>query len=153
MSITDFKSVGPIGVWLKDNTNDYFARPVKVGTSIRGFEYSFEMPFCGFITDLNSKFQNLPSHRIDIIVVISKKELVIFYCNLNYIEIGWDSKTLSNPIKWYFSICLITSIKDIEEKVNLCLENAVDSIITSIGNKINPDTSTEVKEPIDDLPF
>ena len=107
--------VKAIGKWLKDNSNDFFAKPFyeeeynefteEVVTVLSGYELLFEdVPFKTVSIDFLGRFPNIKSYQCNIALLISKKQITFFYSILQYIENGWDSKILdTEKIKWTYT--------------------------------------------------
>jgi hypothetical protein len=147
-----------IGRWLRDNKNDYFAKPMyemrmdpETGEEYRlivGFDLTFETPFKAILMDVNSLYPNLTSYQCCIVFLVSKKLLTFFYFITNYIDEGWENRTLNIAgLKWLY---IETRIAD---------ENAIKAGIESIKTKVEGSIKEELSSkfeapgPVDDLPF
>lgn len=151
-----------IGKWLKENSNDYFAKPFyevvfneysDEGDSVlSGYELLFEdVPFKAVSIDFMGKYPNIKSYQCNIAFLISKKQITFFYSILQYLENGWDSKILdTEKIKWTY----------IDSKIanNESILNCLKGIYIALNNRIKSDIhiqfglKIEEKED-DDMPF
>lgn len=156
--------VKTIGKWLKENNHDFFATPYYtetydeyVGepvTYLSGYQLSIEeSPFKAISIEILSKFPNLKSYQCNIALLISKRQISFFYVILQYLENGWDSKTLDiEKIKWTYSNKKIADNDSlIEGQKNIALV-INDKIKTDISIQFGLKNEDENKEH-DDLPF
>lgn len=151
-----------IGKWLKDNPNDFFAKPRFTEEYdeegnwheyLSGYDLLIDSSFKAITIGVSSKFPNLKSYQCNVVFLISKKEISFFYSILQYIEEGWDSKTLDvDKIKWTYSIKKIANEISIETGIRGIVSAINDRITTDINSQFglkNDDNSGED----DDLPF
>ncbi|GAB4092209.1 caspase family protein [Flaviaesturariibacter terrae] len=151
-----------IGRWIRDNANDFFAKPQYVEyfdpedgemhTNLTGYTLLVDdAPFKGAQIEISSKYPNLKSYKCNVAILISKKELTLFYSILQYLDKGWDGKTIGKEkIKWIYTNTKIAYTESIS--------TGVASVVEFINNRIKSDISTqfglkadEGKE--DSLPF
>ncbi|HQQ97138.1 MAG TPA: caspase family protein [Cyclobacteriaceae bacterium] len=156
--------VRAIGKWLKDNSHDFLASPQykeyydddsgEMFSNLIGYHLQIEeAPFKGVEIEIKSKFPNVKSYRCSVAVLVSKKQLTLFYCILPYIDSGWDSINLdSDKIKWIYTNTniahvdsLTSGVKSIEQYVN---DRIKSDISIQFGLK-----SAEGEKSDDDLPF
>lgn len=156
--------VKSIGKWLKDNNNDFFAKPYYTDTYneydgepvtyLSGYLSLIEdAPFNAISIELLSKFPNLKSYQCNIALLISKKQISFFYVIIPYLENGWDSKKLDvEKIKWTYSTKKIAdndSLLEGQKNVTLAINDKIKSDINVQFGLKNEDENEEH----DDLPF
>ena len=154
--------VNAIGKWLKDNPNDFFAKPEyrenyneyteEVTTYISGYELLIEeVPFRAVSIELLGKFPNIKSYQCNVALLVSKKHIYFFYTILQYLESGWDSKTLdTEKIVWTYTSSKIANNQSILEGLK--------NIYLAINDKIKSDINIQFglkseEEEEEDLPF
>jgi hypothetical protein len=103
----------PIGKWLKDNPDIFFARPtykavyesasdrlsflssqIRLGSlepqntkyELEGYDLKIDVPFKGLTLVANAKFPNLNSYNLTLAFLLSKKAIRFFYFTASYIE-------------------------------------------------------------------
>lgn len=146
-----------IGKWLKNNTNEFFALPSyedeyddegDIHTILTGYELQVESDYKAITIEISSKYPNVKSYQCNIAILISKKELTFFYSILQYLEKGWNNKSLdTEKLKWTYSTTKIAQ--------NSSIKNGIKTIYSAINNKIQTDINTQfgIKTEDDDLPF
>ena len=154
--------VDAIGKWLRDNPNDFFARPFyeeefdeeveAFYTTITGYELLFEnAPFKAVSIDFFGKFPNIKSYQCNIVLLISKRQITFFYSILQYLEQDWDNKVLDNAkIKWTYTNSKIA--------FNDSIIDGLKSIYLSINDRIKSDINIQFglkieEKKTDDAPF
>lgn len=152
--------VKTIGKWLKDNPNDFFAKPYygdyydhdlgDLVSFLSGYELLVEdVPFKAVSIELLGKFPNIKSYQSNIAILISKRELTFFYTILQYVENSWESKSLdTEKIKWTYTNSKIANNKSIS--------NGLKQIYVAINDRIKSDIQSQFglkSEEDDDLPF
>lgn len=154
--------INAIGRWLKDNTHDFFARPYYEedysdyeGPTryLAGYELLIEnAPFKAVTIEIIGIFPNIKSYRCNVAVLISKKEISFFYTILQYVESGWEEKSLiDEKIKWTYTTVKIAD--------NDSVLKGIRSISTAINDRIKSDIhiqfglKSEEEDKADDLPF
>tara|TARA_R110002124_G_scaffold90299_2_gene230432 strand:+ start:35 stop:1459 length:1425 start_codon:yes stop_codon:yes gene_type:complete len=158
--------VKAIGKWLVDNKHEFFAKPYyeehfneydgEVYTQLVGYEFLVEdAPYNSITIDIIGKYPNLKSYKCNIALLISKKQLTFFYSILQYVQDGWESRTLNKEkISWKYID------RKIGVKESIC--NGLESIFLAITEKIKSNLYKELglsseeesdDEDYDDLPF
>lgn len=156
--------VNVIGKWLKDNPNDFFAKPQyleyynefvgEMNTRLSGYDLLFEdAPYKGVSIEIASKFPNVKSYRCNVAILISKKQLTFFYTILQYLDNSWDEKKLTNDkIKWTYTNSKIAYDESISSGIKILVQYINDRIKSDISIQFGLKTDEE-KEKDDDLPF
>ncbi|GGF23240.1 caspase family protein [Flavobacterium limi] len=153
-----------IGKWLRDNKNDFFAKPLysqeyneyngEVHNILSGYNFLVDdAPYTALIIEIMSKFPNLKSYRCNVAFLVSKKEISFFYTVLQYIEDGWDTRKLDiEKIKWTYNISKIAIENSMIGGIESVFETINDRIKADINNQFGL-KNEEGEEESDDLPF
>jgi hypothetical protein len=153
--------VDVIGKWLSNNPHDFFATPYykeiydehdgEAYDILVGYEFLIDdAPFNAITVDILGVYPNLKSFKCNIALLISKKQISFFYSILEYIENGWESRTLNKEkIKWTYvdrKIAIKSAISDGLTSIYL-------AITEKIKAELNKEFGLESEDEPDDLPF
>lgn len=135
--------VKTIGRWLKENKNDFFAKPYYTEVYdddgndrliIDGYTQLIDIPYNAISIEIKSKFPNIKSYQSNIALLVSKKQLTFFYNILDYKEIDWDNKELiTENLKWTYANSKITQNDSIQNRINTLWSFVNDKIKTDIN--------------------
>lgn len=156
---SDF-SVAPIGKWLEDNHNEYFAKPtyeqraIKSGsdepllidislvfkkrqyeTYISGFYVSLDIPFRLVRIYAKAKYPNINPCCCVIVFVFSKTQLRFFYFYSHYQEVDWDCYQLEINYTWQSIDTKMKDFEVIKSTISLILDNFDAFVLKPIKTK------------------
>ena len=119
-----------IGDWLSKNDEEYFAETVeeeidyevevpdyssigmmrggyrtktKYRNSISGFKTTSNLSYDLVRIDAEPKFPNIPPYNCTLLIIVSKKSMLLFYYFAQYREKNWVERKLNSNIKWQYS--------------------------------------------------
>lgn len=145
----DYKSIPRLGViatWLRQNKNEHFAKPIyedeyddEVGgvvEVITGFDLKFLTPFKSVKIDIIGLFPNLTSYQLCAVFLMSKKTLTLFYCVINYLDEGWDSRKLNKQdVNWIFTQAKVVDDNAVKLSIESIKKHIEDRIVEELKSK------------------
>ena len=150
-----------IGKWLIDNDHNFFAKPFyklvyddeygDTFNQLAGYEFLIDKaPYNAITVDIIGVYPNLKSFKCNIALLISKKHMSFFYSTLQYLENGWESRSLNTEdIKWKYVDCKIA----IKESMYDGLTRIYSSVTEKIKSELNKQFALKSADETDDLPF
>lgn len=118
-----------IGNWLDKNGKEYFAEPAvedipyevdvpdwstfgmmrggyrtktKYRKTIIGFKNTANLSYNLIRINAEPKFPNIPPFNCTLVIIVSKKSMILFYYYTLYREINWSKRKLVPDIKWHY---------------------------------------------------
>lgn len=153
-------SVAPIGKWLEDNHNEYFAKPTyeqraikskadetllidislilnkrQYETYISGFHVALDIPFKLVEIYAKSKYPNINHCCCIIVFVFSKTNIRFFYFYSHYKELDWDCYQLERNYTWQSIDTKMKDFEAIKSTMSLVLDNFDAFVLKPIKTK------------------
>jgi len=108
---------------------------------IVGIELTETLPYNHIELVANPKYPNIDAYALHVVFVLSKTDIRLFYFISNYIETGWDKRTLNNDIKWQTACAKLKEQSELEVIVSDMMDEFKHKIIEFVQEKF-PESQT-----------
>ena len=121
-----------------DDDNDYKLEKIeKKQEVINGFEYTAESPFRSIKLTFIPSYAALENYSLTIVVLFSRKNIVIFSAKEVLPYTSWDNVSHSKCFKWKLKNIMLKDSKEIEQYISQLICDMSLYITEDISSKLN----------------